>query len=96
MKIALAIDPNSLVYQRERGRFFYFARRYDEAIVQLERVLELDENFNTAYGWLSLAYEMKGDYAGAFEWFIKDQKRSNPEYVEPLQKAYETGGLARS
>jgi len=60
----------------------YYARRYDEAIVQLRRVIELDENFGTAYGWLSLAYEMKGDYARAFETFISSQKRSNPEGVE--------------
>ncbi len=92
LEIAQEIDPNSLVYQHERGRFFYFARRYDEAIVQLERVLEIDPNFNTSYSWLFRAYEMKGDYAGAFEWFIKNQKLRNPERINDYQKAYETGG----
>jgi tetratricopeptide (TPR) repeat protein len=91
-KIALAINPASLVYQRDYGRILYFARRYDEAVEQLERVVELDENFQTAYGWLWLSYAMKGDAAGAFENFIKQQKRSNPDYVEPLQKAYESAG----
>jgi len=92
IEIALEINPNSLVHQRERGRFFYFARRYDEAIVHLERVLEVDENFNTAFHWLIVAYEMKGDFAGAFEWLIKDQKQRNPERINDYQKAYETGG----
>jgi tetratricopeptide (TPR) repeat protein len=92
IEIALAIDPNSLVHQRERGRFLYFARRYDEAIVHLERVLEIDENFNTAFHWLILAYEKKGDYAGAFKWIMTQQKQRNPESVEMFQKAYEAGG----
>ena len=92
LQIAQEIDPNLLVYSHERGRFFYFARRYDEAIVQLERVLEVDKNFNIASGWLFRTYEMKGDYAKAYEWFIKDQKQRKPERIEDYQKAYETGG----
>jgi len=92
LEAALAIDPGSLVYQRDRGRFLYFARRYDEAIVQLKRVIELDENFGTAYPWLWSAYEMKGDNAGAFETFIKAKERSDPERVESYQRAYETAG----
>lgn len=89
---ALAINPGSLAYQRDRGRILYFARRYNEAIEQLERVLEIDENFGTARGWLFRAYEMKGDYAGAYETFIKSQKLSNSDRVEVFQKAYETAG----
>ena len=91
-EIALAINPNSLVYQRDRGRILYFARRYDEAIEQLKRVLEVDENFRTAYDWLWFAHAMKGDYVGAFEWFMKEQKLKNPEHTEVYQTAYETGG----
>lgn len=92
VETALAIDPGALMYQRDRGRFLYYARRYDEAIVQLKRVIDLDENFGSAYGWLMFSYEMKGDYAGAYETFIKTQKRTNPDRVEIYQKAYETEG----
>ena len=90
IETALAINPGSLAHLRDRGRIFYFARRYDEAIVELKRVLEIDKNFNTAYGWLWRAYAMKGDDAGAYEYFIKN--RANADYIEPLQKAYETVG----
>ena len=89
---ALAIDPRSLVYQRDRGRILYFARRYDEAIVQLKRVVELNANFTTAYSWLWSAYEMKGDYARAYETIINHQKQTNLDRVEVYQKAYETAG----
>ncbi len=92
LEIAQEIDPNLLVYSHERGRYFYLARRYDEAIVQLERVLEIDENFNISSHWLYRAYEMKGDYAKAYEWLIKDQKIRNSERIDDYQKAYETGG----
>jgi DNA-binding winged helix-turn-helix (wHTH) protein/TolB-like protein/Tfp pilus assembly protein PilF len=91
-EIALAINPNSLVYQRDRGRILYFARRYDEAILQLKQVVEVDENFQTAYGWLWYACAMKGDDMQAFEFLIKHQKIRDLERVEPLQKAYETVG----
>jgi tetratricopeptide (TPR) repeat protein len=92
IETALEMDPASLTIQRNRGRLLYFARRYDEATLQLKRVLEVDENFMTAYGWLWLAYAMKGDDAGAFEWFMKEQKRKNPNHAEVYQKAYENGG----
>ena len=58
----------------------------------LKRVVELDKNFGTAYGWLLNAYEMKGDYGGAYETFINRLKQTNPDRVETYQKAYETAG----
>lgn len=88
----LAADPNSLALQRDRGLILYLARRYDEAIVQLKRVLELDENYAHARGVLKQAYEMKGDQAGAYEEFIKLQKRANPAHLALYQKLYETAG----
>ena len=92
IETTLAIDPNSLFYLRERGRFLYYARRYDEAIVQLKRAIELDENSGIVWSFLWLAYEMKGDDAGAYETFIKYQKHRNSEHIEVYQKAYETAG----
>lgn len=91
-KTALDINPNLLQHQQVDGVILYRARRYDEAIIQLKRVIEVDENHATAYSWLWLAYEMKGDDAGAYEWFMKFQKRTNPERIGLFQNAYETSG----
>ena len=91
-KTAQEINPNSLQHQQIHGVILYLARRYDEAILQLKRVIEVHEEYATAYGWLWLAYEMKGDDAQAYEWFMKLQKRTNPERVELYQDAYETSG----
>ena len=88
----LAISPGTLMYLRDRGRYLYYARRYDEAIAQLERVIELDEGFRSAWGWLWVAYELKGDYAAAYRTFINWQKLSDPDQVEIYLKAYETEG----
>lgn len=92
IETTLAINPASLAAQRNRGRFFYLSRRYDEAIVELKRVLEVDANFRTAYDWLWLAYVKKGDEVGAFEWFLKEQKLKNPERADVYQMSYESGG----
>jgi len=92
IKTALEIDPNSLQNTLAFGRILYLARRYDEAITQLKHVIEVNNDAWAAYGWLWTTYEMKGDNAGAYEWFIKLLKRTNPERIELFQKAYETAG----
>ena len=92
IKIALEIDPNSLQNTLAFGRILYLARRYDEAITQLRQVIEVNNDAWAAYGWLWITYEMKGDNAGAYEWFIKLQKRTKPELIELFQKTYETAG----
>ncbi len=91
-KMAQEINPNSLQHQQVDGVILYLARRYDEAIIQLRRVIEVDENHPTVYGWLWTAYELKGDTAGAYEWFMKGQKRTNSENVGLFQNAYEMSG----
>ncbi len=91
-KTAQEINPNSLQHQHVGGVILYLARRYDEAIVQQRRVIEVDENHATAYSWLSLASDLNGDDAAAFEWFMKSQKRKDSENAELFQKTYETSG----
>jgi len=91
-KKAQEINPNSLQHQQVHGVILYLAQRYDEAILQFRRVIEVDENHPTAYAWLRLVYEMKGEDAQAYEWFMKSQKRMNSEHIELFHKAYETSG----
>ena len=92
VETAQEIDPGAVMYMRDRGRFLYYARRYDEAIVQLRRVLELDENLGSAYGWLWRAYEMKGESEAAYEIFMKGVKKWSPDRADIYQGAYETAG----
>ena len=48
-------EPLSLVINATSGRSLYYARRYDEAIVELEKSVELDPDFPQAHlyiGWV--------------------------------------------
>jgi serine/threonine-protein kinase len=59
------LDPLSVLLKANTGMIYFFGRRYDEAIAQLQTVLALDSTFSTAYWGIGLAYEQKGDYANA-------------------------------
>jgi tetratricopeptide (TPR) repeat protein len=53
---ALELDPLSLNIRTSRGQVLINARRYNEAIEQLQRVIELDPNHYTAHWFLGNAY----------------------------------------
>jgi len=60
MRKAQALDPLSAVITTDLGKDLYFARRYDEAIPELQHALELDPGFTSAHNWLSDTYLEKG------------------------------------
>jgi tetratricopeptide (TPR) repeat protein len=41
---ALELDPLNSLFNTDFGFFFYWARRYDDAITQFRKTLELDSN----------------------------------------------------
>jgi eukaryotic-like serine/threonine-protein kinase len=63
---AQELDPLSLIINATLGRHgFYFARRYDLAIEQCRKTLELDPNFWVAHYFLAWVYTAKGRLAEA-------------------------------
>ncbi len=62
---ALALEPLSLVVNRDLGCVLYFMRRYEEAIEQLRNTVELDPNFGVGHWSLAWAYERNGMYKEA-------------------------------
>lgn len=93
IETAQTIDPGATVYMQHRGRILYYARRYDEAITQSQQVIDLDDRINQPYEVLSRVYEIKGDYASAYEFFLKREERSpRKDRLEIYQKVYETAG----
>jgi TolB-like protein/DNA-binding winged helix-turn-helix (wHTH) protein/Flp pilus assembly protein TadD len=62
---AQTLDPLSPVITADLGKDLYLARRYDDAVMQLARALELDPNFVSAHNWLSDTYLEKQMYAEA-------------------------------
>jgi serine/threonine-protein kinase len=65
MRVALELDPLSLVVQSGVGRILHFARRFDEAIAQYEHVLETNPSFGQAHLDLALTRLATGDFAAA-------------------------------
>ncbi len=62
MQRALQLDPLNLNGMSNLGASEFSAWRYDEAIAQLNKVLEIDANYATAHQFLSLVYEAQGKY----------------------------------
>lgn len=59
-KIAQDLNPLSLIINSSLGRRYYWARRYDLAIEQLQKTLDLDRDFAMAHHFLGLTYEQMG------------------------------------
>ncbi len=68
-KRAQELEPLSLIINFELGLASYYARDYDQAIAQLKKTLELDQNFPPAQSILPAAYEQKGMYGEAIAEF---------------------------
>jgi serine/threonine protein kinase/tetratricopeptide (TPR) repeat protein len=62
MKNSQKLDPLSLIISVAIGWASYMARRYDEAIEQLLRTVELDPNYPMTYWILGLLYRITGRY----------------------------------
>jgi eukaryotic-like serine/threonine-protein kinase len=65
MRRAHELDPFSDIIDRDLAWPVYFARRYDQAIAQLHKVLQEHEDFSAALCLLGRAYEQKGRYEEA-------------------------------
>jgi TolB-like protein/Tfp pilus assembly protein PilF len=64
-KLALELDPLSLIINFELGQAYFYARDYDKAIEQYQKTLELDNGFPPALQYLPAVYAQKGNYPEA-------------------------------
>ena len=71
-------------YQRRSRLGLYFARRYDEAIEQLRRAVELDPNYPVTYWILGLLLRKTGRYELAI---TEGEKGVNLSGGSPLMRA---------
>ncbi|HEX8129100.1 MAG TPA: winged helix-turn-helix domain-containing protein [Pyrinomonadaceae bacterium] len=91
---AQELDPLSLPINTDLGQSLYFARRYEEAAVQLEKTLEMDADFPRALIILSAVYEQQGRYMEAIELACRAVKLSqaNPLALSGLGHARALAG----
>jgi DNA-binding winged helix-turn-helix (wHTH) protein/tetratricopeptide (TPR) repeat protein len=64
-EMAVDLDPLSLLMNMTAALNFYTGRQYDLAIVQLKRVIEMDQHFPAARSVLGNVYVQKGMFAEA-------------------------------
>jgi TolB-like protein/DNA-binding winged helix-turn-helix (wHTH) protein/Tfp pilus assembly protein PilF len=62
---ARVLDPLSAAVNGDLGWYLYFARRYDDAIAQYKKALELEPELSWVHSFLFDAYVAKGDLEGA-------------------------------
>jgi len=74
---AVELDPLSMIILTDVGKDLYLARRYDEAIDQYQKSLQVDANFAIAHKGLAEVYAQKG---------------MNDEAVAEIEKAIELSG----
>jgi eukaryotic-like serine/threonine-protein kinase len=87
---ARRLDPLSLIIQTWIGLRYYFARKYEDAIPEYLKALELDRDFAPAHWHLGWVYEQTGD----FQKGVSEAERAvaidgnNLLYVASLGHAY--------
>ncbi len=60
VKRALELDPLSLIINTNLGQAYVYARRFDDAIAQLHKTVEMDAAFYSAHYLLGQALELNG------------------------------------
>jgi tetratricopeptide (TPR) repeat protein len=71
IKIARNLDPLAPRISSNVGDILYNARRYDQAIKELNTALEVDPNHATAYWFQGWAYEAMGKYEDAIKSYLR-------------------------
>jgi TolB-like protein/Flp pilus assembly protein TadD len=88
LKQAQELEPLSLLTQAAAARPYYLGRRYDEAIAQARRALEIDSTFSRAHYWLGMSFAQTGRPREAIREFEKTLRRAGPTPVYRAASAY--------
>lgn len=88
---ARELEPFSLIINANLARSLYWARRYDEAILQAKKTLQMDPSFGVALFWLegSLRHKNLLQEAVALRLAI-----STPERAQSIRNTFQTEGFA--
>ncbi len=95
MKRAQELDPLSLEITADLGLSFFFARKYDAAIEQFQKALDMDRNFIWARFFMGWADEQRGLIDKAIEEFQRAAQVEDAMVIKAaLGHAYAIGGRA--
>jgi len=87
---ARELDPFSLIINANLLRSLYWGRRYDEAISQAKKTLQMDPKFGVALFWLEGSLRHKGMFKEAV---ALRQSVTTPENAQLIAHKYQTLGF---
>jgi DNA-binding winged helix-turn-helix (wHTH) protein/TolB-like protein/Tfp pilus assembly protein PilF len=89
------LDPTDGFILRNAAQVLYRARRYDEAIEQSRRAIDLNPNSPVFYPWMISAYEIKGDEQAAFAACLKqvEARGAGADEIARIRAAFAADGL---
>jgi adenylate cyclase len=92
---ARELDPLSLIFNYACGLILYMSRQYDEAVKQLRKTLEIDNNFTPAYFLISFSYLQKGMHAETLEEYQNLLLRNTltEKYVPLIEGIFKKSGI---
>lgn len=92
-KVAIELDPLSLINNADLGWVYFAARRYDEAITQARKTIEIDTDFYLAHFYLGEAFQLKGQISEAIAEYRKAvELDDDPLALALLGQAYARAG----
>ena len=77
LELAEQLDPLSTIISQALSTMYVFARRFDDAMVQVDKLLEINPNMRICIemkGWIT---GMKGDWAAALKYFEEVHRLTN-------------------
>jgi serine/threonine-protein kinase len=92
---AEVLDPTDGFILRNVAQVLYRARRYDEAIEQTRRAIDMNPNSPVFYPWMISAYEIKGDEQAAFAACLKqaEARGAGADEIARIRAAFAADGL---
>ena len=95
IEIARKLDPASLLVNTFRGVVLEDARKYDQAIDQFNKTLEMYPNASNARFWLMSCYEREGKYNESVAENLKNKEMTGTsrEILAQLRDAYAKDGV---
>lgn len=98
IKRAIELEPKSLAINADFCQILYFLRKYDDALAQCNKTLELDANFLNAHVYLYEIYLAKEMHSPAVEKFFQIEQLKS-DFALPftqqtkLRTSYQSGGI---
>jgi TolB-like protein/tetratricopeptide (TPR) repeat protein len=91
---AETLDPVSLSVASQVGLVLFFARRYEQAAVQLEKTLQVENDFVEALFYAAMVHTVRGELAAALA-IYRGLPQDNPDFRAMLAYACAVSGASQ-